>query len=463
MEEQQQTYSLRDLLAILFKHKYKMLIPFVVIAIGTVVVAKVWFSPIQYAARAVLMIKFGREFTPVTELPGQQAPGINQEAIVNTEMQILTSSDLAKSLLKTAGAYTLYPDLAKSPAQGPALEEMAALQVRQNLFVKPVPKTNLIEVYYRHDNPRIAAKAVNQLVDLFQEKHLQVFSDNKTPFLEEQQKAYQEKLKESENRLTGFRQKYEVYALDEQKGLLVKQRSDLDTQVKTEESKVKELQARYAYWQNRNNAVVDVVANTLRTQINASELKEQQLLQKYTEDNRFVQEVRRDIQLAKEQLTKQEEDTRKRNLASIESELNPLLVKVESLKRQRGQVEAEIRAIDQRQEQFRELTRDVATNENNYQVYLKKSEEARISEDLDRRKMTNVQIIERASVPLMPIQTDKKKVYGIGFFLAVAFPLGLAFVSEMLPQGLTIPHYAEKKLHLPVLVAVPLKKAGQPG
>ena len=172
----------------------------------------------------------------------------------------------------------------------------------------------------------------------------------------------------------------------------------------------------------------------------------------------MVQEVRRDIELTKEQLRKQESEVRKQQLATIESELNPLQVKVASLKRQLAQVEGETRAIDQRQEQFRELTRDVASNESNYQVYLKKSEEARISEDLDRRKMTNIQVIERASVPLMPMQTDKKKIYGIGFFLAVAFPLGLAFVSEMLPQGLTIPHYAEKKLGMPVLVAIPLKK-----
>ena len=61
MEEQHQTYSLRDLLAILFKHKYKILIPFVVIAIGTLVVAKLMTQK-QFVARAVLMVKFGREF-----------------------------------------------------------------------------------------------------------------------------------------------------------------------------------------------------------------------------------------------------------------------------------------------------------------------------------------------------------------------------------------------------------------
>jgi uncharacterized protein involved in exopolysaccharide biosynthesis len=457
-EQQQQTYSVRDVLAILFKHKYKLLIPFVIIALGTIVVAMLTTER-HYVARAVLMVKFGREFMPVSEMPGQGPPGINQESIINTEIQILTSGDLAKKLMETMGVYNLYPNLAKSDLRGTILQEIASLQFRQNLVAKqPKDRTNLIEVFYQNDNPVVAANAVNQLIDLFQEKHLQVFSENKTPFLEEQQQAYQQKLKESENRLTGFRQKYEVYSLDQQKNLLIGQLSSVDVQIKTEESRIKELQARYAYWKDAKNMVSDPITNGLRSQINASELKEQQLLQKYTESSRLVQEVRRDIELTKEQLRKQESEVRKVNLATIESELNPLQVKVASLKRQLAQVEGEIRAIDQRQEQFHELTRDVATNESNYQTYLKKSEEARISEDLDRRKMTNVQVIERASVPLMPVPTNKKKIYSIGFLLAVAFPLGLAFASEMLPQGLTIPRHAEKKLRLPLLVAVSLKK-----
>ena len=204
--------------------------------------------------------------------------------------------------------------------------------------------------------------------------------------------------------------------------------------------------------------VTDPVATMLRNQVNSLELKEQQLLQKYNETSRLVQEQRKEIELTRVQLKKQELEARKVQLAGIESELNPLQVKVTSLKRQLAEVDGRVRAIDQREEQFHELTRDVGSNESNYAVYLKKSEEARISEDLDRRKMTNIQVIERASVPLVPIQTDKKKVYGIGFFLAVAFPLGLAFISEMLPQCLTIPHYAEKRLRLPVLIAIPLKR-----
>jgi uncharacterized protein involved in exopolysaccharide biosynthesis len=157
MEEQHQTYSLRDVLAILFKHKYKILISFVVIAIGTVVMAFLMAPPKLFVARAVLMVKFGREFTSVSEV-GQDRQSISQSAIITTEMQILTSADIAGKVVEAMGPYTLYPDLAKSQVSGKALLEVAATQFRQNVFVKDVKGSNLIEVYFRHENPVIAAK-----------------------------------------------------------------------------------------------------------------------------------------------------------------------------------------------------------------------------------------------------------------------------------------------------------------
>jgi uncharacterized protein involved in exopolysaccharide biosynthesis len=455
-EQQQQTYSLRDVMAILFKHKWKILITFLVIAAGTVIYAMT--IPKFYVARSVVMVKFGREFMSISEVGEQKAPAMSQEAIINTEMQLLTSMDLAGKVVAAMGVGSLFPELANQPLPQTTMLEAATLQFRQNVFVKDIKRSNLIEVYFRHANPVVAAKAVNILVDLFQEKHLQVFSDKKTSFLEEQQQTYQDKLKESEDRLARFKQSHQLYSIDEQKSLLIRQRADVDTLIRTEESKIKELQERYTFWKNRDNLVSESVATELRTQLNTLERKEQQLLERYNDGARTVQDVRKEKEMVKEQLRKQEEEVRKVQLAAIESELKPLEVKVASLKRQLAEIDGQIRSFDFRGREFADLRREVITNESNYQAYLKKSEESRISEDLDRRKMTNINVVEKATPPMMPMQTNQQKILGVGLFLSFAVSLGLAFIAEILPQGLSIPHYAAKKLRLPVLVAVPLKK-----
>jgi len=56
----------------------------------------------------------------------------------------------------------------------------------------------------------------------------------------------------------------------------------------------------------------------LRTQLNTLERKEQQLLERYNDGARTVQDVRREKEMVKEQLRKQEEEVRKVQLAAID-------------------------------------------------------------------------------------------------------------------------------------------------
>jgi uncharacterized protein involved in exopolysaccharide biosynthesis len=63
------------------------------------------------------------------------------------------------------------------------LAAAAAMRFQKNLQVKDVRTSNIIEVYFQNENPVIAAKAANALVDVFQEKHLEVFSATKSPFI----------------------------------------------------------------------------------------------------------------------------------------------------------------------------------------------------------------------------------------------------------------------------------------
>ena len=132
------------------------------------------------------MVKFGREFVPVSEVGDAKPPSMNPESIINTEIQILTGRDLTEKVVDAVGAEELYPELGKirCPLSGGGRSPFSISG--QNLIVNPVKGSNLIEVYFRSKNPRVTAQVVNTLVDKLQEKHLQVFSDPKSSFLEAQ-------------------------------------------------------------------------------------------------------------------------------------------------------------------------------------------------------------------------------------------------------------------------------------
>jgi uncharacterized protein involved in exopolysaccharide biosynthesis len=458
-QQQQQSFNIRSYLTIFFRHKWKILISFVLAAGITCVIALQ--TPKQFVARGVVMVKFGREFVPVSEVGDVKPPSLNPESIINTEMQLLTGRDLMEKVVDTIGVGVLYPELEKSSMPPAARREVAILNFRQNLLVNPVKGSNLIEVYVRNDNPGVAAQAVNSLIEMLKVKHLQVFSDPKSSFLEAQLKEYREKLKQSEGNMGSFKQRNQVFSLDEQRSSLLKERDEVGVALKNEQIYVKALQEKIDFLKDRKNVFTDGVVTQLRSNLNGLEQKELELAVKYNDDSEMMADHRKEVQVVREQLRQHEEQVRNAEITKIAADLEPSKVKVAGLQKRYSDVVRDLQQMDARTREFEDLKRDAAVNESNYQIYLKKSEESRISDDLDRRKMTNVTVIERATVPITPVQSKKAKTLGIGAFLSIALSLGLAYAAEYLPHGMTTPQDAARRLGLPILVAIPRRQAAR--
>jgi len=110
-------------------------------------------------------------------------------------------------------------------------------------------------------------------------------------------------------------------------------------------------------------------------------------------------------------------------------------VKVASLKRQLAEIDGQIRSLDFRGREFADLRREVITNESNYQAYLKKSEESRISEDLDRRKMTNINVVEKATPPMMRCRRTNRRYWASVSSLVLQSAWGLRSLPRYSLKG----------------------------
>jgi uncharacterized protein involved in exopolysaccharide biosynthesis len=81
-------------------------------------------------------------------------------------------------------------------------------------------------------------------------------------------------------------------------------------------------------------------------------------------------------------------------------------------------------------------------------------EEARISEDMNRRKMENVSVIQAAVPPAKPITPKKGWNILLGMILGAVSGFGVAFFSEYTSESFSTPGVAEKQLALPVLTTI---------
>ena len=98
------------------------------------------------------------------------------------------------------------------------------------------------------------------------------------------------------------------------------------------------------------------------------------------------------------------------------------------------------------------------TAEENYLLYVRKREEARIGDALDERGILNVIIAERPSVPALP--THSAWFVGVvGLASATVLSTGLAFARDLLDPAFRTPDEVVEFLRAPVLASLPRQAA----
>jgi len=347
--------------------------------------------PPVYEARSSLMVKTGGEYVNRPEAGDTGALMLlRMEEVANSEARILSSRELIEKVLTTLKVETVYPELAASPPSAISPLQAAVLAFGKNLTVEGVEKSNVIEVAFRHKDPQVAARAVNLLVDFYREKHLQVFSDPQPSLSQTGLAEHETNLKESETRMEAFKRKNRIFSPEEQRSLLLK---------------------------------------------------------RYQEEKLLAQDTRKEIRLVRERLKEQ-------GTVETRAELRSLNAKAAAVARRLGTLENEIRSFDRLDTEYQALKRDVASNEKKVRTYLERMEEARASEERNRKKMADVGVIQPAEIPARPITPRKGRNILLGMLLGAGIGLGAAFFSEYTSESFSTPGIAERQLALPVLTTI---------
>ena len=471
--------SVRDILTVLFRHKVKILLVFGLIT--TVISGGTFLLTPVYEAKASLLVKLWKEDSSRLGV-GNGNSGLSlmlsQEELANTEIQVLTSRELAEKVITTLTLKQIYPDLAAKTKKNPNPMAAAIESFGKDLKVTGVRKSNVISISFQHSDPKIAAKAVNLLVEAFKEKHLALHSDPQSSFIGSQLASFQNKLRNSERSLQEFQRTNGVFSLEEQRSLLLKQRTDLDTSFKTAHNSISELRNKIGAIRGQMNNVSknnsrythtdrDRIITDAKSKLLDLQLKEQELRRKYTESNRLVVNARREIELVNQFLKEQEEGIAGKvktgnpvyqglemELFKAESELTAQAAKADALRVQLRQLDKEIGLLDMSENTVQNLKRDISIDEKNFKTYADRQEEARIAEAMNNLKLNNVSVIQSAAVPDKPIKPNNKLNVLLGLFLGIISSLTVAYICESMTQTFSDPESLENYLGLPVLLAI---------
>ena len=221
--------SLRDFLHILFKRKTHILV--FLFCTVFVVGAGTFMAKPTYEATSQILVKVGRENVYMPEMPTSgnmnAVVRFDREEQINSEIEILLSSTLAENVVKSLGPVRIYRDL-NSIGEQVSPTEIAMNRLRKNLRVEGIRKSNVIDVSFKHTDPKAAAEVVNELINLYLDRHLEVHKRPQSfKFFQDQSQNLKHKLEKTEKELQAFKRLNNLTALDEQRSLLLKQEAEL--------------------------------------------------------------------------------------------------------------------------------------------------------------------------------------------------------------------------------------------
>ena len=209
--------------------------------------------------------------------------------------------------------------------------------------------------------------------------------------------------------------------------------------------------------------------SSLQARLVELELKEKELLNKYTERSRLVQNVKDDIAMVRKKLDTQEKKRYGKSSPGVntsyqriegelfnnEAELKALVAKQKALNEQLVAYQDQLGKLSRVEVELNQLEQEVEVDRRNYRLHLTKDEELRSPNAMDSEKIANVSLLEAAHAPLKPVSPKKLLNLMLGLLLSAFGGLGLAFFMEYLDDRLERPKQVEKALKLPVLASIP--------
>jgi uncharacterized protein involved in exopolysaccharide biosynthesis len=216
---------------------------------------------------------------------------------------------------------------------------------------------------------------------------------------------------------------------------------------------------------------------TTQEKILQLEMHKAKLLNLYTENDRRVLDVNREIDALRNQLAQIQEwvpesevvevNQLKRDLEDKLRAAQLALVKnrirLEGARAIAAEMRRKVMDIAQAQVDKDTLLREVQANSEAYLLYRKKVEEARIGEAMDESRIMNVTIAETASQRGVPVGPPKNLSLLFAVMVGLVSGLGGAFLREFFDGSIKTEREVRAAIDVPVLGSIPDERNGKNG
>ena len=302
---QRSRLTLDDVYYVLFKHKWKIIICSTAGLLGAV--AWVAFRPPMYESEAKLFIRYVLDSKSPSPTPdgSRMISSYDGQSVINSEIEILNSLDLAEQVVDTIG-----PDKILAKAGGGKDRIRAANVVRKGLVVEVPNKSNVMRILFQHPDPDIVQPVLTGLIDSYFKKHVEIHQAFGVvdDFLSQETDQLRAQLAQTEEELHQARNKAGVISLEDSKKDYTDQIAKIRQEIFDAEAELAEHQATLkaitptatgsAEPTNTEPAAASLPVDeykSISTRVDELWKRQQELAAQFTDENILVKGVRQQI------------------------------------------------------------------------------------------------------------------------------------------------------------------------
>jgi tyrosine-protein kinase Etk/Wzc len=314
-------------------------------------------------------------------------------------------------------------------------------------------RTNIVRISYSSPDPVLARDLVNTLVQAYLGQNIELKTEEASrtvSFIENQLKGLREELEGAEQDLETYKSSSGMFKLDSEAQELVrnlseteKLRAEVIFQKKQVEFALDALNSAMRKGKIYSPAIMreDPLVAGLAAKLSELEIQKRTLLTDYTENHPAVRTIQGQI-----------DEIQKKIRSTYETNLVNLTKQQGSVTHQLDIYESKLRKLPKAERDLARLTRVSNVNAGIYTFLLQKHEEARIAK---ATTVSNINIVDSAITPVLPIKPDKPKNLLLGFLVACIIGIGLAFFQEYLDDTIKDVEEAKRAINLPLLAVIP--------
>jgi polysaccharide chain length determinant protein (PEP-CTERM system associated) len=477
-------YTPEDILQIIWRHIWFLLVPFAVVSAGTALYAR--SLPDRYRSEALIMVVPQR--VPEAYVRSTVTTRLD-DRIRNIREQILSRPRLERIILDL----DLYADLRRS---GGIMQDVVE-RMQREVTVTP-GQGNTFRIGFTADLPATARQVAQQITSLFMDESSRqrtMQAETTSQFLEAQLEDARSRLREQEQRLADYRMQFGGELPTQQdsnlqaasnlqmqiQALLQALNRHQDTRVALERQ-IAELEAVPMPVPVETPPPADGAGASTAQQLAQARAQLNVALGRYTldhpdvkrfqafvaelEDKAEAEALQRPLSSPGGGMSEAEQQRRKR-LAELRNDLQRVLLAIQEQQTEERQLRASAAEYQRRAEaapvretELIEINRNYDVLNRQYSSLLTKLGDARMSENLERNQSGELfQTLDPARLPERPSSPNRDRMNYIGMAAGIGLGLALVALLEYRDRSFKTDDEIKTVLSLPVLAVVPFMRS----